>query len=237
MSKKLNLLKKYEQYIYNYEYIQKDNNFKKRNISVDQYYKLFYNRTYINNLLMDDVCDENKITEGQNDLISSLRRGNFYDDPYDFLNSYTKTKKISYLTPYLYTIDELKSFSLYKIKGYNIGFAIKKNGEIILVHNNTGIKGVGDLLIQQAIKLGGTQLDHFDGYLTGYYKKNGFKVKNNESFLSDFAPEGWEYEKINIDDPKTSIYPNEIKCKKDEYIMAKDRYSQGEPDIVYRSLI
>ena len=130
----------------------------------------------------------------------------------------------------------MKSFKLFKLKGYNIGFAIKRNGEIILVHNNENIKGIGDLLVKKSIEFGGEQLDHFDGFLTGFYKRNGFYFHDNDEFNNELTPQHWEYEKINIYNPDKSIYADENKVNVEEFFKAEKRYDSGRPDIVYRKL-
>lgn len=160
-------------------------------------------------------------------------------NPQSFLESLTASKRGAFLTPY--TLEELASMRLFKLKGYNIGFAIKSDGDIVSVHNNAGARGAGSALMQAAIRNGGTKLDHFDGFLTGFYDKNGFsKVVSADAWNDQYAPDGWKYEKVNIWDPRTSVYarelakydrmddvPNELKAK----IQA---YESGRPDIVYR---
>lgn len=200
------------------------------NILKDKYEKIFFDY-----LLMKDVVNKEYVkNESVNDIIFSILKDDFVDNVEDFYKSYNISKRIAYLTPY--TIDELKSFNLYKLNGFNIGFAIKQNGEIILVHNNENIKGIGDILIKKAIKFGGNQLDHFDGGLTGFYKKNGFKFNGNDEFNLEYAPKNWNYEKIDINNPKKSIYANEKKVSKNEFIDAKIRYENGKPDVVYRKI-
>jgi len=123
------------------------------------------------------------------------------------------------------------------LRGYNIGFAIKKNGDTILVHNNEkSIVGIGNILIRQAIKMGGTHLDHFDGYLTGFYKNNGFVFNNNDEFDDKYAPKNWQYERVDILNPNKSIYADEKIVDVVEFQNAESRYDIGRPDVVYRIL-
>lgn len=171
-------------------------------------------------LISSDSFDINNILEFKKSLKSG-DRGEFLTD---------------------YTEDEYGSMTTYKLKGYNIGFAIKSDGDIVSVHNNSGIKGVGSELIQAAIKHGGVKLDHFDGYLTGLYSKNGFKVVGSDTWNDDYAPLDWKYESVDIYNPQYSIYAEELKKYSDETEMPSELkekinfYKAGKPDIVYREL-
>ena len=226
-------LKTYEQYLIDY---QLSKGFDSTDISTNDINNVFknkYEKMFLDYLLMLDVVD-NISNENINDIIIDIQNHYFENNANKFFESFNKSKRISYLTPY--SIKDLKRFNLFKLRGYNIGFAIKNNGDIILVHNNENVKGIGNILIQKAIQNGGTHLDHFDGFLTGFYKQNGFKFKNNDIFNDDFAPENWNYEKIDILNPDKSIYVNEYKVAKTQFIDAKIRYENGKPDIVYRKL-
>lgn len=193
-----------------------------------------YERRYLNQLLMMDVID-NQINESLEDFILNVSTQQWDNDPENFYKSFMSSKRLGYLTPY--SIEDLKEFSLYKVKGYNIGFAIKKDGDIILVHNNEpSIKGIGKFLLNKAISKGGKKLDHFDGFLTGFYKSLGFNLNSNDEFLDEYAPESWDYKKVNINDPKTSIYSSELKVSDNKFNLAKERYFAGKPDVVYRKL-
>jgi hypothetical protein len=88
--------------------------------------------------------------------------------------------------------------------------------------------------MNKAIQFGGNKLDHFDGYLTGFYKKLDFILESNDFFIKEYAPEKWNYKKVSIDNPNTSIYVNEIDVSLTLYSTAKERYDNGMPDIVYR---
>ena len=72
--------------------------------------------------------------------------------------------------------------------------------DIISVHNNTDIHGVGEALIDSAKRLGGTTLDHFDGFLSNFYAKKGFKEDARGKWDDQYAPEDWDYEKYGRPD-------------------------------------
>lgn len=193
-----------------------------------------YERRYFDHLLMKDVVDNDDwVNESLEDFTLKVSTQQWDSDPESFYKSFMASERLGYLTPY--SVKDLKEFSLYKVKDYKIGFAIKKDGDIILVHNNEpDIKGIGRFLLNQAIIKGGKKLDHFDGFLTGFYKSLGFDLKNNHQFLDEYVPESWDYKKIDINNPKLSIYADELKVDDKEFNLAKERYSVGKPDVVYR---
>jgi hypothetical protein len=199
-----------------------------------------YQRLYMNQLLMLDVVAESGqiIKENKDEVISRIANNTWEVDTPElaesFLASINTSTRIEFITPY--TAEELANFRLFKVDGMNIGFAIKEDGDIILVHNNEGIGGIGNLLIQKAIELGGEKLDYFDGFLTGFYRNLGFKLTSNEHFNDEWTPEGWKFEAIDIDNPQTSIYAEELEVTVDEKIEAVTRYKAGKPDVAYRSL-
>lgn len=203
-------------------------------IDVKNVYDIFYNKLFYNHLLMKDVVKGEGITESQSDVFMAIKRGDFEKDPVEFYDSFNKSKRVEFLTPY--TMFEISKFNNYKLRGYNIGFSIKNNGDIVLVHNNEKISGIGKVLMEAAIDKGGTHLDHFDGFLTGFYKKCGFKLKGNDIFNDEYAPDGWKYEPIDISNPKKSIYAEELTVEEKEFIEADKRYSSGKVDIVYRKI-
>jgi hypothetical protein len=197
-----------------------------------------YQKRFYNDLLMKNVADinvnESDYSNSSDEIKKLIEESNFEYDPIEFYKSFTSSEKSEFMSPY--TVKELKEFKVFKISGYKAGFAIKRDGDIILVHNNTGEKGIGDLLIKKAIEYGGTKLDHYDGYLTGFYKSLGFKLIENDIFLDEYTPDGWKFTPIDINNPKTSIYSDEIKIGSQEFSEASKRYLEGKPDVVYRSI-
>ena len=199
-----------------------------------------YQRLFMNQLLMLDVVAESGeiIKENKDEAISRITNNNWEVDTPElvesFLASINTSTRVEFMTPY--TADELSNFRLFKVDGMNIGFAIKEYGDITLVHNNEGIGGIGNILIQKAIEFGGEKLDHFDGFLTGFYRNLGFKLTSNGHFNDEWTPEGWKFEAIDIDNSQISIYVEELEVTADEKIEAAARYNAGKPDVVYRSL-
>jgi hypothetical protein len=118
------------------------------------------------------------------DVFLEIKSDSYTSDANDFHNSLTKSKHALMLTPY--TISELKSMKLFKLEGHNIGFALKKKDgkfqELVAVHNNTDISGVGKELVKSAIRMGAKYLDHFDGFLTDFYEELGFKEISRDKY-------------------------------------------------------
>ena len=193
-----------------------------------------YDRRYYNDLLMRDVIDISLYEYDSNDLKKTIIGGNLQTNPEEFYNSFNASKRVEYMTPY--TVDDLYEFRLFKVPRYKIGFAIKSDGDIILVHNNSSKKGIGEFLIKRAIKEGGTKLDHFDGFLTGFYRSLGFNLVGNDHFLDEYTPDNWRFTPIDINDKNKSIYAGELKVDIKEMEEAIKRYSSGRPDIAYRSI-
>ena len=194
---------------------------------------LKYLRMYYDDLLMEDVVAED-VRESKDEVIQAITRGSLETTPEEFLASVKASTRVEFMTPY--TVDELAAFNLFKVEGFNIGFAVKQDGDIILVHNNAGVGGIGRILIEKAVQKGGKKLDHFDGFLTGFYRGLGFELASNDPFADEWTPEGWKFEPVDIDDPSTSIYAEEIEVDSDTKLDAAERYRSGKPDVVYRTL-
>lgn len=103
-----------------------------------------------------------------------------------------------------YSSKELDKMKLFKEQGSKIGYALKlKDGihqEIVLVHNNSGLKGIGPGLITHAINQGGKYLDHFDGFLTGFYESLGFKEYKRDKFDPQYVDDDFinKYGKADV---------------------------------------
>jgi hypothetical protein len=191
---------------------------------------------------MDSLDESSLIEDGDSHEILKMIDNNETEvnNHSSFLKSLNSGKRNEYLTPY--TLEHLNQMTTYKLKGYDAGFAIKADGDIVSVHNHTGISGIGKALIKAAIKFGGKKLDHFDGWLTGFYSSLNFKVYAIDEWNDDYAPQNWKYEPINIFNPLTSVYASELaKFTNNSQIPEKlerkiIQYKEGKPDIIYRKL-
>lgn len=133
------------------------------------------------------------INENSSDVLELIKNDEYENDPVKFKQSLDKSKRSEMLTDY--SIRELNELKLFKVRGFNIGFALKKkNGkfsEIVAVHNNEPlIKGIGKELIKSAIKHGGVYLDHFDGFLSDFYEKLGFVEYDRDKFDPQYDEDG-----------------------------------------------
>lgn len=179
-----------------------------------------------------------------------------------FYKSYNLSNKKGFLTPY--SIEEFVKMKLFMVKTaqgtQNAGFAIKDGNDIVSVHNNSGIRGIGNQMIEEAKRQGGTKLDHFDGFLSGYYRKHGFKVSGLDQWSEQYIPEGWDFPTSNIEDPRSSVYAEAttkfgqgyekmsnidriIKIKVEGGVTVEanpadktSQYRSGRPDVIYRKL-
>ena len=101
------------------------------------------------------------------------------NDYADFLKHRDMSEYIAFFTPY--TPQELKEHGVrtYRLKGYNIGFALapQRNGDVDIIsvfNNEPNIRGIINYLMEAAIQKGGNTLDHYDTKLSDLYQRNGF---------------------------------------------------------------
>jgi hypothetical protein len=155
------------------------------------------------------------------------------------------------LTPY--GIGDLKKMTVFSSQNMQAGFAVKSDGDIVSVFNNSGARGMLDEVFPLAFKIGGYKLDHLDGMLSGLYSRRGFEIVNIDDWNDQYAPPEWGYTPIDIFDPKQSAYaealaliPEENYDKEGTYkLSAKfsktfvpiekiNAYKEGRPDVIYR---
>lgn len=176
-------------------------------VKIENIYKVNIKRHETLLDLFVEQINESKETSKVIDIIK--KQGLEQVKPEVFKQSMSKSKHKEMLSDY--STIELNKMKLFKVPGYNIGYALKLDSDgidIVCVHNNEpSVKGVGKLIMKDAIKNGGNKLDHFDiKPLTDLYTSLGFK----------------EYQRYNYDphyDPDRSF---------------ANKY--GELDVVYRKL-
>ena len=159
-----------------------------------------------------------------------------------------------------YSPEELARMDLYLLKGHNAGFAIKDGDDIVSVHNNSALRGLGSEFMKKAKEVGGARLDHFDGFLSGLYRKYDFTdVYEIYQWDEQYKPERWNYDPIDVMDPATSVYagaledliyedPDTLPNEETE-VAAEDSfeisinpnlkynsYKHGRPDVIMRKL-
>lgn len=160
-----------------------------------------YEKAMSNMLLPEaDLLFEQAPTQSDIKIINMIKSEKCWErnDYESFITSLSKSKRKSYLTSY--TPEELRKNNIqtFKLKGYDIGYALKPckdDTEIISVHNNEpDIHNVGDEQIQSAIRNGGNKLDHFDGFLSNFYQRNGFYEYERWKWDDNYAPINWNFE-------------------------------------------
>lgn len=91
-----------------------------------------------------------------------------------------------------YPARELKKFRLFVVDGGGAGFAVKPDGELICVHNGTGIRGLGRFLVEAAKSAGADHLNHFaTEKLNALYAE--FREVQRSPFDPQYAPKNWNY--------------------------------------------
>jgi len=164
------------------------------------------------NLFNDTTIDESDNTEREK--VINLIKNNQWEEqnPNDFYHSLKQSEHPLMLTDY--TPQELSKMKLFKLKDYNIGFALKKfedkgYSEIVAVHNNEPeIKGIGEILVQATINNGGCYLYHFDGFLSDLYGRMGFIEINRDKYNSEYDPEGRFMDKYGDSDILHRVHKN-----------------------------
>ena len=196
--------------------------------------------------------------EGQFEYEVSLAENPVPEIVERFNTSLYKGKRSGFLS--YYSLQELARMDLYLLKDHNAGFAIKDGDDIVSVHNNSELRGLGNEFMNKAKEAGGARLDHFDGFLSGLYRKHGFTdVYEILQWDEQYKPESWNYDSVDILNPNTSVYsdalssltyddpttlPNEetsIQAEDSHKIiinpnLKQNSYKYGRPDVILRKL-
>jgi hypothetical protein len=175
-----------------------------------------------------------------------------------FSDSLYSGQRSGFLT--YYSPEELGRMDLYLLEGHNAGFAIKDGDDIVSVHNNSSLKRLGSKFLSKAKEVGGARLDHFDGFLSGLYRKHGFtNVYEVYQWDENYKPATWNYEPVDVTNPETSIYaeslseltyedpsallnePTEITAESGLKVeinpnLKYNSYRYGRPDVIMRKL-
>lgn len=112
--------------------------------------------------------------------------------PEEFAKLRDTSSRNAWLTPY--TPDEMKDFKLF-MSDDGVGFAIKPDGDLVNIFNNSGKKGAGAEAIAHGIEQGAKKLDCVGDYLAGRYNEAGFVLKHVDAWNDAYAPKDWDYEK------------------------------------------
>lgn len=141
----------------------------------------------------DNINESNQ--EKTNDVLEKIKNNDFeQQNATSFRSALMKSKHKEMLTDY--SESELSKMKLFKLDGYDIGFALKytdrnKHDEIVAVFNNEeDVKGIGKELVMSAVWNGGCFLDHYDGYLSNLYSGLGFVEYDRYKFDPQYDPDG-----------------------------------------------
>lgn len=149
--------------------------------------------------LFNEQLSENEVAvhssiEKTQDVVQAIEQDDWDNsNPAAFRAALNKSKHKEMLTDY--SEEELAQMKLFKLRGFDIGFALKekdgKHQEIVAVFNNEpDVRGIGKKLVHAAIKHGGRYLDHFDGYLSDLYQSLGFDEYKRDKFDPQYDPDG-----------------------------------------------
>lgn len=153
-----------------------------------------------NNLRVDDLFNNdllNENNEEKRNIVLDLIRNNKFEkpNPNNFKKSVSLSKHKMMLTDY--SVGELNKMKLFKLDGFNIGYALKdfgnnKYSEIVAVHNNEpDVINIGVDLMKSAINNGGCFLDHFNNNkLTSLYTQLGFVEYKRDSYNPEYDSDG-----------------------------------------------
>ncbi len=186
----------------------------------------------------DQLLEEGDPAQRQS-ILNAIRNDDFDTSPQSFFTSLTSGNRNSQFLS-VYSPSDFEKMKTFVVRGHNVGFALKGGSDIVSVHNNTGVGGLGKELIEAAKRHGGDHLDHFDGFLTEFYRSLGFsRIVNVDEWNDAYAPANWKADPIDIDDERRSVYAEEwskIKRGTPEWKAKTAQYAAGKPDVVYRFL-
>lgn len=91
------------------------------------------------------------------------------------------------LTPH--SAENLKNSRVFLSHGGKAGFVISSDGELQNLFNNSGVRGVGAEGVKRAIAEGARTLNAYDGFLTPFYEKLGFRETERTEFDPKYAPD------------------------------------------------
>lgn len=129
-------------------------------------------------------------------------------DPQAFIDARNKSKHAEFLSPV--SAEDLAGHKLYLSADGTVGAAVTADGDIQNVFNNGGPKGAGTDAMLAAIGNGGKTLDCYDDFLPAFYQNFGFTETGRMKFNREFAPEGWDYEKLGEPDVVFMARTNEV---------------------------
>ena len=161
---------------------------------------------YTDNLIENFLEYELHENEDQRNVVINKIESNEWEEsnPKEFYRSLNNSKHKEMLSDY--SVSDLAKMELFKVPGIDAGFALKpmgsNNKDIVAVHNNSDIKGLGKPLMKAAIRNGGNYLDHFDVEpLNSLYSGLGFKEYKRDAYNPEYDEGGKlasKYGKVDV---------------------------------------
>jgi hypothetical protein len=187
-------------YLCDYNNYGSFDDYKKRTIKTEKLKNEWRKLTF--ETLNDSLLLENAESNIERERVIKLIQNNEFEinNYQSFFDATHKSNRKEMLTNYSPSDYEKDGTTTFLLKGYDIGYAIKKDGDIISVFNNSGVPKIGDELMRSAIRNKGEKLDHFDGYLSDFYEKLGFKETGRMQWDDQYSPANWDYEKYGRPD-------------------------------------
>lgn len=98
---------------------------------------------------------------------------------------------------HVYEPGEYKAMRCYLTPDKSAGYALNGDDIVSVFKDpNSPHKKVAITALAQAVKNGGRRLDCFDTVLPGFYSNNHFRAVSRVKFNDEYAPEGWDYERM-----------------------------------------
>lgn len=177
----------------------------------------------------------------------------------EFFEGLSKNPHAEFLSDW--KIEDFRNQWLLLTKDKMTGVANTREGHMGAGWNNGSNRGVLRTLMGYCMEhLGGVSGDHFDGGLSGYYRSIGLtKIYEMYTFDPNLAPSKWKYQPVDILNPKLSAYATALKKEGIDQgniqqktqqitIMTEGfektfipwetsvRYSNGQPDVIFRRI-
>ena len=131
------------------------------------------------------------------DIIEVIKNKKFEVNKFEnFIKARDKSKHLCFLTDYTKESLVIHEITTYKVEGFDAGFGISSEGDIVNIFNNTEYKGIGELLLRAAIEKGGCLVDFFaTDKLKGFFESCGFEKYSESPWDNALAPNNWDYSK------------------------------------------
>lgn len=112
-----------------------------------------------------------------------------------------------FLTPY--SAEDYSAMKRFMTPDGKTGFAIKPDGELVSLFDNSDVPNQGKAALVQAIKAGAVYLNCFDSmnhFLPQLYTDFGFEGFRADKFDINLAPAGWDFQKFGTPDIISMTY-------------------------------